>query len=111
MSTIRQRIDAMHKADREYHKLDYAFPIDHATKEQHAALVAATQVADALDGALIADWITATELLKESLPEIEAIADEHANWLREDEPVMILYRKVEEHIARMAGLHDGDGVV
>ena len=103
MSTIRQRIDAMHKADREYHKLDYAFPIDHATDEETAALVAATQIADALDGAIIAGWITAACLLKESLPEIEAIADEYANWLREDEAIMILYRKVEAHIATMEG--------
>jgi len=101
--TIEKRIDAMHKADRKYHAVDYAFPIDHATDEETAALEAATQAADKLDAAIIADWNAAACLLKESLPEIESIADEHANWLREDEAIMILYRKVEAHIATMEG--------
>ena len=61
--TIRQRIDAMHKADRLYHELDYAFSINHATEEETAALVAATQAADQLDDAIIADWNAAVEAM------------------------------------------------
>ena len=64
MSTIRQRIDAMHKADRLYHKLDYEYPIDDATEEETAALVAATQAADQLDAAIIADWNAAIAAMK-----------------------------------------------
>ena len=64
MKTIRQRIDAMHEADRLYHKLDYAFPVNNATEEETAELVAATQAADRLDGAIIADWNAAAAAMK-----------------------------------------------
>ena len=65
--TIRQRIDAMHQADRLYHKLDYEYPIDDATEEETTALVAATQAADQLDASIIADWNAALAAMKDSI--------------------------------------------
>ena len=128
MKTIRQRIDAMHRADRLYHKLDYEYPIDDATDEETAALVSATQAADQLDDAIIADWnamLTVINLLLLDYDENPpSEADNHPGWWgcrycdgeqwdhpERHNPDKCPVAAAQAALARMAGLHETETVV